>query len=160
MESAYLLPTIIVGFTILLLGYMLFPKTSRKEQPASTKSPVADLAPIFNSVEKRDYTLEELRKYDGRDGRPILIALKGIVHNCTYGAPFYGPGCSYHVFAGKDATRCMALTSTDEKDSFNHSLDDLQAEHFEALEHWVGFFRTKYPIVGKIIDSPFLKDSQ
>lgn len=42
---------------------------------------------------KRDMTVEELRKYDGRqdDGR-ILMAVNGKVFDVTRGKNFYGPG--------------------------------------------------------------------
>jgi len=42
---------------------------------------------------RRDFTVEELRKYDGNgpDGR-ILVAVNGKVFDVTKGKRFYGPG--------------------------------------------------------------------
>jgi membrane-associated progesterone receptor component len=42
---------------------------------------------------RRDFTVEELRKYDGTgpDGR-ILVAVNGKVFDVTKGRRFYGPG--------------------------------------------------------------------
>lgn len=42
---------------------------------------------------RKDFTVEELRKYDGKqpDGR-ILVAVNGKVFDVTKGKRFYGPG--------------------------------------------------------------------
>lgn len=42
---------------------------------------------------RRDFTVEELRKYDGKqeDGR-VLVAVNGNVYDVTKGKRFYGPG--------------------------------------------------------------------
>lgn len=44
-------------------------------------------------LKKRDFTIEELKKYDGtgEDGR-VLIAVNGKVFDATKGKRFYGPG--------------------------------------------------------------------
>jgi predicted heme/steroid binding protein len=48
----------------------------------------------------------ELRSYDGSDpNKPIYLALNGTIYDVTAGRRVYGPGGSYSVFAGKDATR-------------------------------------------------------
>ncbi|EMC92170.1 hypothetical protein BAUCODRAFT_38198 [Baudoinia panamericana UAMH 10762] len=48
----------------------------------------------------------ELKVYDGRDPKkPIYLALNGTIYDVTAGRRLYGPGGSYNVFAGIDATR-------------------------------------------------------
>ncbi|KAI7549245.1 hypothetical protein KC331_g3917 [Hortaea werneckii] len=48
----------------------------------------------------------ELALYDGTDTtRPVLLALNGTIYDVSAGRRVYGPGGSYHVFAGKDAAR-------------------------------------------------------
>jgi membrane-associated progesterone receptor component len=44
-------------------------------------------------MKKRDFTLKELRKYDGTgpDGR-VLLAVLGKIYDMTKGKRFYGPG--------------------------------------------------------------------
>lgn len=44
-------------------------------------------------LKKRDFTIEELKKYDGtgEDGR-VLVAVNGKVFDATKGKRFYGPG--------------------------------------------------------------------
>jgi len=49
--------------------------------------------PPTPKMKKRDFTIEELLKYDGTDssGR-VLLAVNGKVFDCTRGKRFYGPG--------------------------------------------------------------------
>lgn len=49
--------------------------------------------PPLPKMKKRDFRIDELRKYDGTDesGR-VLIAVNGKVFDCTRGKRFYGPG--------------------------------------------------------------------
>ena len=70
---------------IAFLVYQIFRSKTKTETPA----PVIKELPKI----KRDFTVEELKKYDGRgtDGR-ILVAVNGSVYDATRGARFYGPG--------------------------------------------------------------------
>ncbi|KAI6911910.1 hypothetical protein KC318_g1655 [Hortaea werneckii] len=48
----------------------------------------------------------ELALYNGTDPtKPVLLALNGTIYDVSAGRRVYGPGGSYHVFAGKDAAR-------------------------------------------------------
>lgn len=49
--------------------------------------------PELPKLKKRDFTVEELKKYDGtqEDGR-VLVAVNGNVYDVTKGKRFYGPG--------------------------------------------------------------------
>ena len=48
----------------------------------------------------------ELAKYDGSDpSLPIYLAINGTIFDVSAGAHTYGPGGSYHAFAGHDASR-------------------------------------------------------
>jgi len=50
----------------------------------------------------------ELLSYDGTDpAKPIYVALNGTIYDVTAGRHVYGPGGSYHVFAGKDSARAF-----------------------------------------------------
>ena len=103
-----------------------------REEPAKAWSPPPPRP-------QRDYTLRELRRYDGKHHtaggsgsggcgvppsqlraharshahirRPtILVALDGVVYDVTErGAEFYGEGAPYEVFAGRDATRAKTV---------------------------------------------------
>ncbi|NCF40367.1 MAG: hypothetical protein GWP75_09650, partial [Planctomycetia bacterium] len=70
----------------------------------------------------RDFTLEQLKKFNGvvteddkfnPDAGKIYISLKGEVYDVTAAANMYGPGASYHLFAGRDASRALAKMSFD-----------------------------------------------
>jgi predicted heme/steroid binding protein len=63
-------------------------------------------------------TDQQLALYNGTDPNlPIYLALNGTIYDVSAGRRTYGPGGSYHVFAGKDAARgfitgCFAEDST------------------------------------------------
>lgn len=51
-------------------------------------------------------TTAELARYDGSDtSLPIYLAVNGTIFDVSAGAHTYGPGGSYHAFAGHDASR-------------------------------------------------------
>lgn len=59
----------------------------------------------------------QLLAYDGSDPKkPIYIALNGTIYDVSISPQTYGPGGSYHVFAGKDAARAF-LTGCFAEDS-------------------------------------------
>lgn len=81
-------------------------------------------------------------------------------------ASFYGPGASYHVFTGHDASRALAkgryslsrfhtslltLRSLNPDDVKNSDISDLSPSELETLEDWIQTF-SKYPVVGDIVD--------
>jgi len=63
---------------------------------------------ILEGVEKR-FTLEELKKYDGRDGRPAYIAYKCKVYDVTDNYLWIEGNHQGQHEAGKDLTQEMAL---------------------------------------------------
>lgn len=101
----------------------------------------------------RDYTIEQLREYDGKTNPKIFIALKGDVYNVTNASNLYGPEGSYNCFAGRDASRAMAKLSFEEQELNNPRIDDLGPFDRDALEQWVEKFKyiKQYPIVGKLV---------
>ena len=95
--------TYIQPYTPILLGivsalfvwyFIMGNETSSTER--NDKDAVEDTEP----EPTRGFSIEELEKYNGVDNERILIALKGIVYDVTKGKAFYGPGGSYHIFAG------------------------------------------------------------
>jgi len=73
----------------------------------------------------RAFSPEQLRKYTGvvdpdgpkfdPDRGKVYICLKGNVYDVTAGKDFYGPGGSYSMFAGRDASRALAKLSFEAK---------------------------------------------
>ena len=100
----------------------------------------------------RDFTIEQLREFDGKRSEKIFIALKGEVYDVTAAADYYGPEGTYHCFAGRDASRAMAKLSFEETELGNPRIDDLGPFERDVLEQWVEKFKfvKHYPVVGKI----------
>lgn len=71
---------------ITILVYKIF--KSRQRVPVEYR-----IEPELPKMKKRDFTIEDLKKYDGTgdDGR-ILVAVNGKVFDVTKGKKFYGPG--------------------------------------------------------------------
>lgn len=108
------------------------------------------------SVVLRDYTPRELSNYDGHMDPKIYIAVKGSVFDCTLGRQFYGPSGPYSNFAGRDASRGLAMNSFDDQmvrdiDEDIDDLSDLSVKHMEALDSWFEHFSRKYAYVGKLV---------
>lgn len=121
----------------------------------------------------KQYTDADLKAYDGSDpdpNKPILLAINGTIYDVSAGRRHYGPGGSYHFFAGADASRAFVTNCFDvditpdmrgveemyiplddpEVDSLYTSgeLKNLKvqerrlakAEVHKALKHWTDFF--------------------
>ncbi|KAI1182274.1 cytochrome b5-like heme/steroid binding domain-containing protein [Nemania serpens] len=93
-------------------------------------------------------TLEELAQANGIEGRKAYVAIKGKVYDVT-GNKTYEVGGSYHVFAGKDASRALAKMSTKIED-VQPEWKDLEDEKKVVLDNWVTFFTKRYNIVGVV----------
>lgn len=94
---------------------------------------------------------QTLRQYNGSDGGRILLSLQGKIIDVTAGAESYGPGGSYHLFAGHDATKCLALMDLSET-----CLDDLEfvpetEDAKKSLESWLTRLTKKYDVVGELV---------
>ncbi|KAI3453987.1 hypothetical protein Pfo_010650 [Paulownia fortunei] len=97
-----------------------------------------------------ELTPQQLKTYDGTDSsKPIYVAIRGRIYDVTSGKSFYGPGGSYCVFSGKDASRALAKMSKDESDVVP-SLDGLTEKEIGVLDDWEKKFQAKYPIVGTV----------
>lgn len=52
---------------------------------------------------KKEFTLEELSKYDGANGSPAYISINGIVYDVSL-SPVWAGGTHYGLYAGRDLT--------------------------------------------------------
>ena len=100
----------------------------------------------------RDYTIAQLRDYDGVAQPQILVALLGDVYDVSAAAEHYSQGCPYHIFAGRDASRALAKMTFDETELSNSCVDDLTSTEINKLNEWVVKYRDvrRYPIVGRL----------
>jgi len=71
-----------------VIAILVYKIVKSRTRPEETIQEVKKLPKL-----RRDFTIEELTKYDGKgpDGR-ILVAVNGSVYDVTRGARFYGPG--------------------------------------------------------------------
>ena len=94
---------------------------------------------------------EELAKYDGSgevpEGyatAPIYLGAGDKVYDVSFGGvAFYGPGCSYNRFAGKDASRALAKMSFDPEDTENTDVSDLSDKQRKVLDDWIKTFEER-----------------
>ncbi|KAI1639591.1 cytochrome b5-like heme/steroid binding domain-containing protein [Biscogniauxia mediterranea] len=93
-------------------------------------------------------SLEDLAKANGTEGQKAYVAIKGKVYDVT-GNKAYQEGGSYHVFAGKDASRALAKTSTKAED-VQPEWRDLSDKEKSTLNDWVTFFSNRYNVVGVV----------
>ncbi|CAE7541817.1 MSBP1, partial [Symbiodinium microadriaticum] len=100
----------------------------------------------------RDFTIEQLREFNGTTNKKIYVALKGEVYDVSSSSEYYGPGSTYDCFAGRDASRAMAKLSFEESELSNPNIDDLGPFERDVLENWVEKFQYMkcYPVVGKL----------
>lgn len=58
-------------------------------------------------------------------------------------------GGSYHVFAGRECARALALMRVD-ADYCDDQLEGLEDKSLKILDDWIKKFSDKYTIVGKV----------
>lgn len=80
-----------INIILVILIVVLVYKIVKSRQPSHAAS--APQEPQLPKLKKRDFTIEELKKYDGKqdDGR-VLVAVNGNVYDVTKAKRFYGPG--------------------------------------------------------------------
>ena len=49
----------------------------------------------YEPVTPQDLTIEQLKYYDGTEGKPILVSVNHVVYDVTKGKNFYGPGMCF-----------------------------------------------------------------
>lgn len=104
-----------------------------------------ELAPPKQDV----ITLEELSQCDGTNpNKPTYVAIKGTVFDVSKNAAYAEKG-QYHVFAGKDPSRALALSSLKPEDCVPE-WDDLDDKYKTVLDEWYSFFSKRYNVVGKV----------
>ncbi|MCJ1435030.1 hypothetical protein MMC27_004400 [Xylographa pallens] len=120
-------------------GHVEEPKNFAPKNPPKLDPPKSD--PI---------TVEELAECDGVDeSKPTLVAIKGTVFDVTGNASYAAKG-PYRVFAGKDASRALAMSSVKPEDC-RPDWEDLPDKEKTVLDEWMTFFSKRYNIVGKVV---------
>lgn len=115
------------------------------EEKFKNKYPV-----IGKVVPSLSLTLKELAEFDGRrEGKPMYLAIRGVVFDVSSATAFYGPDGAY-PFAGRECARALGKYSTEEADCTD-DLDGLSLSEMDALRGWECQFQSKYAVVGRIV---------
>ena len=135
----------------------LFPMFTSEDSANGAKADKIQEEEEEAEIVLRDFTLDQLRVNDGLNGKPIYIALRREVFDVSNAKDFYGEGCSYHCFAGREASRAMAKLSFAEEDLANGlKIDDLGPFDRSILDDWYEKFKYYkcYPVVGRVSEPP------
>ncbi|XP_056636129.1 membrane-associated progesterone receptor component 2-like [Diorhabda carinulata] len=136
---------IVLVALIVFLVYKIF-------KSRNSSAPITSAASSLPKLKKRDFTVEELKKYDGNqeDGR-VLVAVNGNVYDVTKGKRFYGPGGPYAAFGGKDASRGLATFNVAAAGEGYDDLSDLSTMEMDSIREWESQFKEKYDFVGRLL---------
>ncbi|KAJ7161916.1 cytochrome b5 [Mycena crocata] len=132
--------------------------TAAEEQPVKSimQAPRQDLAPPQDDP----FTLAQLKEFDGSNpSRPIYVSIKGTVFDVSAKSDVYGLGKSYNIFAGKDGSKGLGMSSLKEEHAVP-DYSDLNEADRKVLDDWHGFFTKRYNIVGRVIDHPVSSDAE
>lgn len=77
-----------LNICLLLLCLYLLYKILRGDKPPQSEEREEQLP----KLKKRDFTLAQLKEFDGTENPRILMAINGKVFDVTRGKKFYGPG--------------------------------------------------------------------
>jgi predicted heme/steroid binding protein len=135
--------------------YAVMPIFLGNEEPIPIKS-----ADDLSAEEFMTMTAEELEEYDGLDGGPLYIAIKGRVYDVTAKPGFYGEDGKYYLFVGKDATHSFATGCLDEtEECLNSSTEGLTDAELKEVDRWVELYEThdQYTFVGFLVEDPVNK---
>ncbi|KAJ3060018.1 hypothetical protein HDU99_006099 [Rhizoclosmatium hyalinum] len=96
------------------------------------------------------FTAKELAEFNGVDeSKPVYLAIKGVVYDVSSARKMYSAGSGYSVFAGKDASRALGMSSLKPEDCVA-DYSTLNAEQMETLDKWVAFYQKKYDVKGTL----------
>lgn len=151
-RSAIVLTTI----ATILAMYASYLFLSYLFRPSKDSAQEAESQPEPEPIVLRDFTIQQLREFNGEDDKPIYVGLVGDVYDVTQARNYYGPGATYHLFAGRDSSRAMAKLSFEEVDLSNPDISRINPFEKDALDDWVHKFKyyKQYPIVGRLSTPP------
>ncbi|VDK73659.1 unnamed protein product [Onchocerca ochengi] len=93
-------------------------------------------------------TKEQLSFFDGtRPSKGTYLAILGRIYDVQKGAKHYGPGGSYHFFAGRDATRAFVSGDFSEKGLVD-DIEGLGDQDLLGIFDWIKFYEKDYDLAG------------
>ncbi|QRV82019.1 cytochrome b5 [Ceratobasidium sp. AG-Ba] len=153
----------VAAFAVIIPSYWVLSRRQTSNQTATTTTPAAKKNPFavgdrqLQPPKDDPYTLAELAAFDGQDpNRPVYVAIKGTVFDVSAKRDVYGPGGSYSVFAGKDGSKGLGLSSLKPEDAVP-DWSTLGAKERGVLNDWHAFFSKARPTtepIGRVSDLP------
>lgn len=140
---------LLVAVIVVLIGIIIQTIYSNHEDEKRRKLKLVEES---QKTPLRDFTLEQLRKFNGgteEDKVPSYISLNMNVYDVSQ-SEFYVKESSYYCFVGREASVAMAKLSFDEKDLCNMDMDNLTGLEKIHLQEWIDKFDSKYNKVGKV----------
>lgn len=132
---------IITVLVVLIAREFLSPVKQSKPQPPPPKKEIV----------LREFTKDELANFTGSSpDQPIYVAVDGNVYDVSSARSAYGPGGSYSLFAGHDASYALGTFSL-EKENLDKPIDNLSASEREMLNDWKMKYEMKYDKVGTLV---------
>ncbi|KAJ7642862.1 cytochrome b5-like heme/steroid binding domain-containing protein [Mycena rosella] len=152
-----LLPAAYLAFRYLRPSPPARARNAADEKPKTIMQPAhTDLAPPKDDP----FTLAQLAPFNGTDpSKPIYVSIKGTVFDVSAKADVYGAERSYNVFAGKDGSKGLAMSSLEPENAVPDYRELDEADR-KVLDHWHDFFSKRYNIVGRVIDHPVNEDEE
>ncbi|XP_052900351.1 neuferricin homolog [Anopheles moucheti] len=145
--GAYWRHTVVVAVGILLFYLIAFKRKQVLESAFFTNNASPQLHPQNGDL---ILTEAELSKFDGKESDLLYLVILGHIYDVTQGFKHYGPGQSYHMFVGHDATRSFV---TGEFKQYSTELSDVSAlkeAELQQLFTWKEFYDKTYRYVGKL----------
>ncbi|XP_003394670.1 neuferricin [Bombus terrestris] len=103
---------------------------------------------LNKNTNQKVFTSTELKKYTNlKDG--LYISILGQIFDVTKGAKHYGPGATYHVFTGRDASLAFITGEFNDK-GLTDDISSLSIHQVKALNDWVQFYNKNYIYKGKL----------
>eukprot|EP00123_Amoebidium_parasiticum_P014511 comp22529_c0_seq3/m.34200 comp22529_c0_seq3/g.34200 ORF comp22529_c0_seq3/g.34200 comp22529_c0_seq3/m.34200 type:complete len:169 (-) comp22529_c0_seq3:20-526(-) len=138
----YIAVPVLVGFILFLVRSSPPPTQheTEEEKPEPPREP---------DTPERVFTVEELKQYDGSTDLPVYVAVKGWVFDVSPRREMYAPGQGYAIFAGKDASRGLGMSSLTPADALS-DFSTLSADHLKVLNDWEVYYRKRYACVGHV----------
>ncbi|MDO4712037.1 MAG: cytochrome b5 domain-containing protein [Peptostreptococcaceae bacterium] len=100
---------ILAAALVLSLSLTACGNKAEQNSDSSTPPPVSD-SQTGGEMEQKEFTLEELAEFNGKDGKPAYIAVDGIVYDVT-DLPAWKEGGHNGFEAGQDLTEAIKKDS-------------------------------------------------
>ncbi|KAG2154349.1 cytochrome b5 [Suillus bovinus] len=126
------------------------PVDSKPEEKKSLKTIMQPPRDDLDPPKDDPFTLDQLKEFDWlRQFEADLCT----VFDVTRKSDVYGPGKSYNIFAGRDGSKGLGMSSLNPEDAVP-DYSDLPENEKNVLNDWFLFFQKRYNIVGRVTDMP------